>query len=151
MPEILKRILIGASIGLGVGIAVGWGTYQIGFINNLLNGYEFQSYDARMRARVVGVEEQSIDDVVIIDIEQESVKPIEQGGLGRYFNWPQAFHGKLIDVVTNSLQIQWNQPEGDVIPDYYQVFRQAQNENNAQFEYIGDAYDIMFVISGRKK
>ena len=82
MPEILKRVLIGASIGLGVGFAVGWGTYQIGFINDVLNGYEFQSYDARMRSRVVGVEEQSIDDVVIIDIEQESVKPVEQGGLG---------------------------------------------------------------------
>ena len=151
MPEILKRVLIGASIGLGVGFAVGWGTYQIGFINDVLNGYEFQSYDARMRSRVVGVEEQSIDDVVIIDIEQESVKPVEQGGLGRYYNWPQAYHGKLIDVVTNSLQFQWKPPEGDNAPDYYQVFRQIQNDSNAQFEYVGDAYDIMFVISGRNQ
>ncbi len=43
MPELLKRVFIGAAIGLGVGIAVGWGTYQIGYIDNLLKGYEFLS------------------------------------------------------------------------------------------------------------
>ena len=105
MSDLLKRILIGATIGLGIGIIVGWGTYQISFINDLLDGYEFQSYDARMRSRVVGVEEASIDDVVVIDIEQESVRPVEEGGLGRYFNWPQAYHGQLTDVVTSSLKL----------------------------------------------
>ena len=149
MSDLLKRVLIGAAIGLGVGIIVGWGTYQVGFVNDLLDGYEFQSYDARMRAKVTGVEEQSIDDVVIIDIEQESVRPVEEGGLGRYYNWPQAYHGKLIDVVTSSLQLFWSRPEGDVPPDYYQVFRQAQNDPEAQFEYMGDAYDVMHTVSGR--
>ncbi len=112
MPELLKRGLIGAAIGLGIGILVGWGSNQITFIDALLDGYEFQSYDARMRSKVAGVEEASIEDVVIIDIEQESVKPVEDGGLGRYFNWPQAYHGKLIDVVTNSLQIHWAPLDG---------------------------------------
>ena len=149
MSDLLKRVLIGAAIGLGVGIIVGWGTYQVGFINDLLDGYEFQSFDARMRAKVVGVEEASIDDVVIIDIEQESVRPVEEGGLGRYYNWPQAYHGQLIDVVTSSLQLFWSPPEGDVPPDYYQVFRQAQNDPEAQFEYMGDAYDVMYTVSGR--
>ena len=74
MSDLLKRVLIGAAIGLGVGIIVGWGTYQVGFVDDLLDGYEFQSYDARMRGKVVGVEEASIDDVIIIDIEQESVR-----------------------------------------------------------------------------
>ena len=149
MSDLLKRVLIGAAIGLGVGIVVGWGTYQVGFVNDLLDGYEFQSFDARMRAKVVGVEEASIDDVVIIDIEQESVRPVEEGGLGRYYNWPQAYHGQLIDVVTSSLQLFWSPPEGDVPPDYYQVFRQAQNDPEAQFEYMGDAYDVMYTVSGR--
>ena len=151
MSDLLKRVLIGAAIGLGVGIIVGWGTYQVGFVNDLLDGYEFQSFDARMRAKVTGVEEQSIDDVVIIDIEQESVRPVEEGGLGRYYNWPQAYHGKLIDVVTSSLQLFWSPPGGDVPPDYYQVFRQAQNDPEAQFEYMGDAYDIMYTVSGKEE
>ena len=149
MPELLKRVLIGAAIGLGVGIIVGWGSNQIAFIDALLDGYEFQSYDARMRAKVAGVEEASIEDVVIIDIEQESVKPVEDGGLGRYFNWPQAYHGKLIDVVTNSLQIHWAPLDGEVSPDYYQVFRQAQDDPQSPLEYVGEAYDVMYTISGR--
>ncbi|MCS5660336.1 MAG: CHASE2 domain-containing protein, partial [Dehalococcoidia bacterium] len=151
MSDLLKRVLIGAAIGLCVGIIVGWGTYQVGFVNDLLDGYEFQSFDARMRAKVTGVEEQSIDDVVIIDIEQESVRPVEEGGLGRYYNWPQAYHGKLIDVVTSSLQLFWSRPGGEVPPDYYQVFRQAQNDPEAQFEYMGDAYDIMYTVSGKEE
>ena len=149
MSDLLKRVFIGAAIGLGVGIIVGWGTYQVGFVDDLLDGYEFQSYDARMRGKVVGAEEASIDDVIIIDIEQESVRPVEEGGLGRYFNWPQAYHGQLIDVVTNSLQLYWSPPEDDVALDYYQVFRQAQNDLEAEFEYMGDAYDVMHTISGR--
>ena len=39
-----------------------------------------------MRARTAGVEQMSIEDVVIIDIDNTSVGPIEEGGLGRYHN-----------------------------------------------------------------
>ena len=138
MSDLLKRVLIGAAIGLGVGIIVGWGTYQVGFINDLLDGYEFQSFDARMRAKVAGVEEASIDDVVIIDIEQESVRPVEEGGLGRYYNWPQAYHGQLIDVVTSSLQLFWSPPEGDVPPDFYQVFRQPEAQRKLLYDFNSD-------------
>ena len=138
MSDLLKRVLIGAAIGLGVGIVVGWGTYQVGFVNDLLDGYEFQSFDARMRAKVVGVEEASIDDVVIIDIEQESVRPVEEGGLGRYYNWPQAYHGQLIDVVTSSLQLFWSQPGGDVQPDFYQVFRQPEAQRKLLYDFNSD-------------
>lgn len=147
MPDLLKRVAIGAGLGLVVGLIVGWGTEQIGFIDELLDGYEFQSYDARMRAKVVGAEEQSIDAVVIVDIEQESVRPVEEGGLGRYYNWPYAYHGKLIDVITNSLQLHWSQPEE--APDYYQVFRQVQADPDAEYEYMGEAYDVVHTISGR--
>ncbi len=102
MNERLKRLGIGALIGLVAGLVISFGTNAEGFfLTDLLNGYEYQSYDARMRASVVGVEEASIDTVVIIDIEQQSILPAEEGGLGRYYNWPQAYHGQLIDVVTS--------------------------------------------------
>ncbi len=102
MNDLLKRLGIGAITGLIAGLVIYYGTNVQGFfLTDLLNGYEFQSYDARMRAGVAGVEEASIDTVIIIDIEQMSVAPVEQGGLGRYFNWPQAYHGQLIDVVSS--------------------------------------------------
>jgi len=102
MNERLKRLGIGALIGLVAGLVISFGTNAEGFfLTDLLNGYEYQSYDARMRASVAGVEEASIDTVVIIDIEQQSILPAEEGGLGRYYNWPQAYHGQLIDVVTS--------------------------------------------------
>ena len=96
MNDLLKRLGIGVLIGLSVAIVVGLGTQKISFIKELLDGYEFRSYDSRMRARVDDVEEASIDSVVIIDIEQNSIE-----GLGNYNDWPHAYHGQLIDVVTS--------------------------------------------------
>ncbi len=101
MSDFLKRIGIGAFLGLGVALIVGWGTQEIPFLKQLLDGYEFLSYDARMKAKVSGVEEASIEDVVIVDIEQMSVSPPEEGGLGNYYDWPHAYHGQLIDVVSS--------------------------------------------------
>jgi len=76
-------------------------TIQGFFLKGLLDGYEFRSYDSRMQARVANVVEASIDTVVIIDIEQMSVAAPEEGGLGNYKDWPHAYHGQLIDVVTS--------------------------------------------------
>ena len=101
MSDLLKRLLIGGAIGLASAILIGWGSYEIPFIKNLLDGYEFLSYDSRMRARTAGVEQMSIDDVVIIDIDNTSVAPTEEGGLGHYFDWPQAYHGRLINTVSS--------------------------------------------------
>lgn len=82
MSDFLKRIGIGGAIGLGVAILVGWGSYEVSFVKSLLDGYEFLSYDGRMRARTAGVEQMSIEDVVIVDIDNTSVAPPEEGGLG---------------------------------------------------------------------
>ncbi|NOZ03516.1 MAG: adenylate/guanylate cyclase domain-containing protein [FCB group bacterium] len=97
MPDIVKRIGIGALIGLAVGLLVAIGTNIDGFfLKTLLDGYENRSYDARMRARLGDWEESSIDSVVIIDIEQNSIET-----LGNYKDWPHAYHGQLIDVVSS--------------------------------------------------
>lgn len=102
MKDLIKRVGIGALVGLFVGIAIFYISNIDGFfLTSLLDGYEYQSYDARMRSSVAGVAEASIDSVVIIDIEQQSTAPVEVGGLGRYYNWPQAYHGQLIDVVSS--------------------------------------------------
>ena len=96
MNDLLKRLGIGVLIGLAIAIVVALGTQKISFIKELLDGYEFRSYDSRMRANVDNVEEASIDSVGIIDIEQNSIE-----GLGNYNDWPHAYHGQLIDVVSS--------------------------------------------------
>ncbi len=102
MSDLIKRLGIGSLTGLVAGLVVYFGTNVDGFfLTELLDRYENQSYDARMRAGVAGAEEASIDTVIIIDIEQQSTLPVEEGGLGRYYNWPQAYHGQLIDVVSS--------------------------------------------------
>ena len=101
LTDFLKRVGAGILIGLGIAILFGWLSYKVPFFNSLFGGYEFISYDSRMRSRTAGVEQMSIDDVVIIDIDNTSVAPVEEGGLGRYHNWPHAYHGQLINTVSS--------------------------------------------------
>ena len=101
LTDFLKRVGAGILIGLGIAILFGWLSYKVPFFNSLFGGYEFISYDSRMRSRTAGVEQMSIDDVVIIDIDNTSVAPVEDGGLGRYHNWPHAYHGQLINTVSS--------------------------------------------------
>jgi len=147
MSDFIKRILIGSLIGLGMGIIIGLGTYLIPSLNNLLNKYEFTLYDSRMKAKA-SLPEGSIDDVVIIDIDAMSTSPKESGGLGRFYNWPQAFHGKLIDVVTNTIELSWS--PNDPLPPYYKVFKKLSEDTKAEFEYIGDAFDTMYTVTGKE-
>ena len=47
MNELLKRLGIGALIGLIAGFVINYGTNFEGFfLTDLLDGYEYQSYDA---------------------------------------------------------------------------------------------------------
>jgi len=101
LTDFLKRVGAGILIGLAIAILFGWLSYKVPFFNSLFGGYEFISYDSRMRSRTAGVEQMSIDDVVIIDIDNTSVAPVEEGGLGRYHNWPHAYHGQLINTVSS--------------------------------------------------
>jgi len=142
MNDLLKRLGIGVLIGLSVAIVVGLGTQKISFIKELLDGYEFRSYDSRMRARVDGVEEASIDSVVIIDIEQNSIE-----GLGNYNDWPHAYHGQLIDVVTSG------NPKAllfDIIFDpentfNYDLVNALTSESAPQEEYLSQATEQYLV------
>ncbi len=149
MNELLKRLGIGALIGLVAGFVISFGTNADGFfLTDLLDGYEYQSYDARMRSGVAGAEEASIDTVVIIDIEQQSTLPVEEGGLGRYYNWPQAYHGQLIDVVTSG------EPAAllfDIIFDPENTFNfnlvnALNSDNTPNDEYLADVTN-QFLLS----
>ena len=143
MSDLIKRILIGSLIGLAIGLLISSLTYLIPSFNNLLNKYEFTLYDSRMKAKA-NLPEASIDDVIIIDIDAMSTSPKGNGGLGRFYNWPQAYHGKLIDVVTNTVEIIW--PHYEPMPSHYQFFRKSIIDSTSEFEFIGEAYDNMYTI-----
>ena len=97
MTDRQKRILMGLVMGIGASLFVHHATRISGFVlTDLINGYEYKSYDSRMKSRASFGEEASIDDVVIIDIEQNSVE-----SLGNYHEWPHAYHGQLTDVVSS--------------------------------------------------
>ncbi|RMF06799.1 MAG: CHASE2 domain-containing protein, partial [Candidatus Neomarinimicrobiota bacterium] len=88
---------MGSLIGIGAGLLIALGTHLPGFfLTRLLDEYEFRSYDSRMKAKAAGTEEASIDSIVIIDIEQNSIDD-----LGNFKDWPHAYHGQLIDVVSS--------------------------------------------------
>ncbi|MEE9162257.1 MAG: CHASE2 domain-containing protein, partial [Candidatus Neomarinimicrobiota bacterium] len=105
MPDTLKRLLIGSGLGLLSALFV-WSATSVkwSFLKEVADSYEFQSYDARFRAkssRDAGLRlqrgdflEEFIDTVVIVDIDQASIDD-----LGNYFRWYHDKHGALIDYI----------------------------------------------------
>ena len=97
MSDRKKRILSGVFFALLFSALIHLGTRTEGFVfTSIIDRYEYQSYDARLKAASANTEEMSIDNVVIIDIEQNSVET-----LGNYHEWPHAYHGQLTDVVSS--------------------------------------------------
>ena len=151
MSDILKRVIIGAGIGLAVGLIMGWGSSRIPALKSLLDGYEYLSYDARMKSKVSDVEPESIDKIVIIDIENNSIAPPDSGGLGRYQDWPHAYHGQLIDAVTNSVKLSWTPDTVSTAIDYYQLYRYNSEDPEAELVLLDHiAYDSTTTMTGRK-
>ena len=141
MTDRQKRILIGLVIGIGSSLFVTHVTRISGFVlTDLIDGYEYKSYDTRMKSRASFSEEASIDDVVIIDIEQNSVE-----SLGNYHEWPHAFHGQLTDVVSSGnpkaliFDIIFDEKGAD---NYYLVDALASNqtEPSPELQQVTDQY-----------
>ena len=150
MSDRQKRLLAGLLAGVAASILIHFGTRIEGSgFTSQIDGYENRSYDSRMKSVASLSEEASIDDVIIIDIDDMAISPVDAGGMGRYYDWPHAYHGQLIDVVTNSLEIVWSPPVSETPPEYYQVFRQLEGDPQAEFEYMGDAFDVTHFLSGK--
>jgi class 3 adenylate cyclase/CHASE2 domain-containing sensor protein len=89
------RMIAGSFIGIIIGLILAIGSRIDGFfLTNMLDQYELKSYDSRMKLHARKTETSSIDSIVVIDIDQNSILD-----LGNFKDWPQAYHGQLIDVV----------------------------------------------------
>ncbi|MCH7859264.1 MAG: adenylate/guanylate cyclase domain-containing protein [Candidatus Marinimicrobia bacterium] len=95
LPDRVKQALIGSGLGLFSALFIWTITVsEWSFLKRVVDGYEFRSYDARFRARTADFQEESIDTVLIIDIDQQSINE-----LGNYFRWFHDQHGELIDYI----------------------------------------------------
>ena len=97
MSDRQKRMLVGLVSGLLLSLIVYSLSNSPGsFFTELIQGYELRSYDDRMRSRASFSEEGSIDQVVVVDIDLSSIE-----AMGNYYDWPHAYHGQLIDVMSS--------------------------------------------------
>ena len=92
MLDKLKQLCIGSGLGALSALFV-WGatSAEWSFLKEVVDGYEFSSYDSRFRARTSDFQEESIDTVLIIDIDQQSINE-----LGNYFRWYHDRHAELL-------------------------------------------------------
>jgi len=143
MTDRQKRIFMGLLVGIGISILIHVGTRIPGaMLNDLFDSYEYKSYDARMKSKASFSEEASIDEVVIIDIEQNSIE-----SLGNYHEWPHAYHGQLTDIVSSGnpkaiiFDIIFDQKGAD---NYYLVEALASNqsESSPELQQVTDQYLI---------
>ena len=98
IPDRLKQVLIGSGLGLVSALFI-WGitSTRWSFLKEVVDGYEFRSYDARFSARTSNFQEESIDTVLIVDIDQQSIDE-----LGNYFRWYHDLHGEFIDYLSSA-------------------------------------------------
>ncbi|MCK4546584.1 MAG: adenylate/guanylate cyclase domain-containing protein [Candidatus Eisenbacteria sp.] len=89
------RALIGVLIGIAAAVAVIILTEHL-FLKSTFDGFEAGSYDLRFRYRAERFKIHSIDDVIIIDIDQRSLY-----NLGRIYQWPRWYHAQVIDFVAS--------------------------------------------------
>ena len=95
MPEQLKQGLIGAGLGFGSALLI-WilTTSSWSFLTSVVDGYEARSYDSRFKSRAINTGDESIDTVLIIDIDLTSIEE-----LGNYFRWFHDRHGTMLDFL----------------------------------------------------
>ena len=95
MIDRIRQSLIGGGLGLASALIL-WTitTASWSFLTPVVDGYEARSYDRRFQAKVAGAGEESIDTVIIVDIDVGSIEE-----LGNYFRWYHDKHGRMLDYL----------------------------------------------------
>jgi len=95
--KLSKRILIGLMLGLAAAGLVLIVTYLVEF--DLFEAFEAKSLDWRYIGRLKTLfarrEGGTIEDIVIVDIDNRSLEK-----LGRFDQWPRTYHAQIIDYMT---------------------------------------------------
>ncbi len=88
----LTRALFGSLLGLLSALLI-WAFARF-IAPELMYSFEAKTYDWRVTQRVAGVEEQSIDQIIIVDIDGRSVSK-----LGRYAQWDRIYYPRLLEYL----------------------------------------------------
>ena len=113
MPELVKKTAVGAAIGLVTGLLIAWGTNIEGFfLDSLLDGYEYRSYDARMQAKAFA--SSGVYDVTVYQVDSTVVPPettdvtdqYEEEDLSGYLYADSIYNSDVIIVDIDQLSIE---------------------------------------------
>ena len=91
--KLAHKLLAGILTGITAAIMV-WLLSNL-ILPDLFSSFEARTYDHRVSLNVQDVPGQSIDDIVIIDIDGRS-----ESELGRFSQWPHSYYTKLIDYLS---------------------------------------------------
>ena len=80
----------GALVGFGVVVVV----IILSMVLDFFNTIENKTYDLRYSNKVSSTVKDTIEDVVIVDIDDASMM-----SLGRFQNWPRLYHAKVVDYL----------------------------------------------------
>ncbi len=86
--KLVAGILLGSLSGVLVWLLANFG------LQNLFYSFEARTYDNRVISKIQDVPSQSIDDIVIIDIDGRS-----ESELGRFQQWPRTYYPRIIDFL----------------------------------------------------
>ncbi len=148
----LSKILSGALLGL-VSTLLVWLLAKF-IINDLLYTYEARTYDWRIAKKIIDVPPQSIEDIVIIDIDGRSVSE-----LGKFSQWPRSYYPEIIRYVTEGgalaigLDILFDRdvwrPEQDM--QFIREVSQAGNVYNALYFGGSDSLNWRYVMTSEPR
>ncbi len=92
MKKNIKKVFYGAFWGALAAVFV-W-LLDNYIAPGLMYEYEARTYDWRVRQKVADVSDQSIENIVIIDIDGRSVSE-----LGKFYQWPRRYYPQIIDYL----------------------------------------------------
>jgi adenylate cyclase len=91
--KLIHKLLAGVITGVTAAIIVWFLTNLI--LPDLFSSFEARTYDHRVTLDIQDVARQTIDDIVIIDIDGRS-----ESELGRFSQWPHSYYTKLINYLS---------------------------------------------------
>ena len=90
--KLAHKLLAGVITGITAAAFV-WLLVNL-ILPDFFSSFEARTYDHRVTLDIQGVSRQSIDDIVIIDIDGRS-----ESELGRFSQWPHSYYTKLISYL----------------------------------------------------
>ncbi len=124
--------LVGLNIGLLASIAVSFITFLL--LPKVFDAFEARSLDIRYKSRLSYLWKErnatTIDDIIIVDIDNRSLEK-----LGQFNQWPRSYHAQLIDYLTDGgalaigFDILFLEPERDPAEDRALIASTGNNAN----------------------